>query len=127
MTMQAVQEFYKAGSKNQQLIVKLAKDAKGPEDFIKNAVAEGKQQGFDFSYEEADQFVKNMQGGVAKKAGGGALSDLELEAVAGGKETSTGGGYGDTTTETTEPYTFRVFTPEADAIFKDIGDWFSKW
>ena len=67
MTMQAVQEFYKAGSKNQELLAKLIKNTKGPEDFIRNAVAEGKQQGFDFSYEAADQFIKNMQGAVARQ------------------------------------------------------------
>jgi len=87
MTMQAVQEFYKAGSKNQELLAKLIKNTKGPEDFIRNAVAEGKQQGFDFSYEAADQFIKNMQGAVARQTAGGELSDIEFELVAGGKIT----------------------------------------
>jgi hypothetical protein len=132
MTMQAVHEFYKAGQHNAQLIQNLLKDTGSPEEFIRNAVTEGNRQGYAFSYGEADQFIKSMQGAVAKKKSGGELSDLELEMVAGGKWD------GNLMPESGQSWIHsNIGQPVGDAFYSaynwasgaasSVGDWFSSW
>jgi hypothetical protein len=84
MSQAHIEQFYGKALKDPALINKMAAGTKGPDDFIRNAVKEGKNQGFEFSYEEADTWIKNQQ----KMKASGELSDSQLEGVAGGKGTS---------------------------------------
>lgn len=85
MSVQAAAEFYQASRNNPQLLANLVKGTSGPDDFIRNAAAEGKRQGYDFTEQEGAEIVANLQSLVGKSRQGGELSDMELEMVAGGK------------------------------------------
>jgi predicted ribosomally synthesized peptide with nif11-like leader len=84
MSQAHIEQFYGKALKDPALINKIATGTKSPDDFVRNAVKEGKNQGFDFSYEEADAWIRNQQ----KIKASGELSDSQLEGVAGGKGTS---------------------------------------
>lgn len=80
MSVQNIDAFYKHALKNPAL----AQSLQGLPDmptFERTAVDLGKAAGFDFSAEEAQQWISQK---LAREASG-ELSDDELEAVAGGK------------------------------------------
>jgi hypothetical protein len=81
MSLAHIEQFYAKAIKSQPLIDKMLKGTKSPEDFIRNAVSEGKSQGYDFTYEEAHAWIEQQQ----RMKASGELSDSQLEAVAGGK------------------------------------------
>jgi hypothetical protein len=81
MSQAHIEQFYGKAVKDPALVNKMLMGTKGPDDFIRNAVKEGKNQGYEFSYEEADAWIKKQQ----KAKASGELSDSQLEAVAGGK------------------------------------------
>ena len=85
MSQARIEQFYGKAVKDPALINRIATGTKSPEDFVRNAVQEGKNQGYEFSYEEADTWIKNQQ----KMKASGELSDSQLEGVAGGKASNT--------------------------------------
>jgi hypothetical protein len=92
MSTAQIEKFYAIASKDQTLFDSMMKGTKGPDDFVRNAVAAAKQRGYEFSYEEADAWIKQQQ----KIKASGELSDSQLETVAGGKGTSESVSYGQT-------------------------------
>ncbi len=87
MSTAHIEQFYAKSLKDPAAVQAMLSGTSGPEDFIRNAVAAGKAQGFDFTYEEADAWIKNQQ----KMKASGELSDSQLEAVAGGKNNQSQG------------------------------------
>jgi choline dehydrogenase-like flavoprotein len=81
MSQAHIEQFYGKAVKDPALVNRMLTGTKGPDDFIRNAVKEGKSQGYEFSYEEADAWIKKQQ----KIKASGELSDAQLESVAGGK------------------------------------------
>jgi predicted ribosomally synthesized peptide with nif11-like leader len=90
MSVAHIEQFYGKATKDPALVNKMLMGTKGPDDFIRNAVKEGKNQGYEFSYEEADAWIKKQQ----KAKASGELSDSQLESVAGGKNALTAAGSG---------------------------------
>ncbi|MFM9970686.1 MAG: Nif11-like leader peptide family RiPP precursor [Burkholderiales bacterium] len=84
MSVSHIEQFYTRAVGDKALFAKMAASMSGPEDFIRKAVDTGKSLGYDFSFEEADAWIKKQQ---AIKASG-ELSDSQLESVAGGKQSS---------------------------------------
>jgi predicted ribosomally synthesized peptide with nif11-like leader len=81
MSVAHIEQFYSKAVKDPALVNKMVQGFKSPDDFIRSAVVEGKKQGYDFTYEEADAWIKKQQ----KAKASGELSDSQLESVAGGK------------------------------------------
>ena len=95
MTTAHVEKFAEIVSKDPALLAKLGLDkanadaaaaAASAEAFITNAVIEAKAHGLEFTEAEAHAFMA----AEAKAAESGELSDIQLEAVAGGAMKSTG-------------------------------------
>lgn len=84
MSQAHIEQFYAIASKDQAMFAKMMEGVASPENFVTNAVKVAKEQGFDFSYAEADAWVKKQ---IELKAGG-ELSDTQLEQVAGGKNSA---------------------------------------
>jgi predicted ribosomally synthesized peptide with nif11-like leader len=84
MSQAHIEQFYSKAVKDPALINKMLAGTNGPDDFVRNAVKEGKSNGFDFSYDEANAWIKEQQ----RLKASGELSDSQLEAVAGGKGVS---------------------------------------
>jgi predicted ribosomally synthesized peptide with nif11-like leader len=81
MSQAHIEQFYAKASNDAALINKMAAGTKSSDDFVANAVKEGKALGYNFSAEEANAWIKKQQDTKAS----GELSDSQLEAVAGGK------------------------------------------
>jgi hypothetical protein len=81
MSQAHAQKFYDIVAKDPALLKTLGTGTKSAEEFLARAVAAGKQQGLEFTAQEAEQYViaQNSKNAV------GELSDQQLEAVAGGK------------------------------------------
>lgn len=80
-----IEKFYELASHDRTLIVEILKGTDGPQDFIKNAVREANERGFEFSYDEAFKWIQKQQEIKAN----GELSDAQLESVSGGKSKPT--------------------------------------
>jgi predicted ribosomally synthesized peptide with nif11-like leader len=87
MSQAHIEQFYSKAVKDPALINKMLAGTNGPDDFVRNAVKEGKDNGFDFSYDEANAWIKEQQ----RLKASGELSDSQLETVAGGKGASSVG------------------------------------
>lgn len=74
-------KYYEICAKDPALLESLGEGTKSAEEFIARAVAAAKQQGLEFTAEEAKTYMEAQE--VEK--GSGELSDQQLEAVAGGK------------------------------------------
>jgi hypothetical protein len=83
MSQAHIEKFYSVAVKNPEIIKQIFRGAASEEEAIKNAVKTGKANGYDFSHEEAGAWVKEQK----KLQASGELSDMQLEAVAGGKQT----------------------------------------
>ena len=81
-------KYYEICAKDPALLKSLGDGTKSAEEFLARAVAAAKQQGLEFTAEEARTYMEAQH--VEK--GSGELSDQQLEAVAGGK--GGGGGVG---------------------------------
>ena len=119
MSQAHIEQFYTIASKDQALFAKMMEGAASPENFVTNAVKAAKEQGFDFSYAEADAWIKKQ---IASKAGG-ELSDTQLEQVAGGKKSaqqnlSAAGAWLDQTFGT---------KPGQDLSKDNLKHWFGNW
>jgi hypothetical protein len=132
MSQAHIEQFYGKALKDPALVNKMLMGTKGPDDFIHNAVKEGKSQGFDFSYEEADAWIKKQQ----KIKASGELSDSQLEGVAGGKtststSTSTSlqgqanANFG--AAENPNNSFGTVFTSAWTGVGQQLGSWFTSW
>jgi len=85
MSQAHIEQFYGKAARDQGILKAIGEaGAKTPEEFIKSAVKVGKANGFDFTYDEANAWIKNQQDIKAK----GELSDSQLESVAGGKNST---------------------------------------
>jgi Nif11 domain len=51
MSQARIEQFYGKAVKDPALVNRMLMGTKSPDDFVRNAVKEGKSQGFDFSYE----------------------------------------------------------------------------
>lgn len=80
MSQKEIARFAEMALKNQELKDRLLKDAADAQAFIRNVVAAAKEQGFDFTEEAAAVWFAEQDRCQAS----GELSDLQLEAVAGG-------------------------------------------
>ena len=86
MSQAQLERFYQVAAKDQNMLKELlGPSVKGdtftPEDFVRAAVAKAKELGYEFSYDEADAWIKKIQSVRAS----GELDDAQLESVAGGK------------------------------------------
>ena len=75
------QKYYELVAKDPALLESLGEGTKSADEFIARAIAAAKQQGLEFTAEEASTYMEAQ----AAEKGGGELSDQQLEAVAGGK------------------------------------------
>jgi hypothetical protein len=107
MSQAHIEQFYSKAVKDPALVHKMLGGTNGPDDFIRNAVKEGKSQGYDFSYEEADGWIKEQQ----RMKASGELSDAQLEGVAGGK--------GAAMQNLSNSMTNNIYTQDANAV----GTW----
>jgi hypothetical protein len=81
MSQAHAQKYYDIVAKDPALLESLGAGTKSADEFIARAIAAAKQQGLEFSAEEATTYLEAQD---ADKADG-ELSDQQLEAVAGGK------------------------------------------
>ena len=81
MSQAHAQKYYEIVAKDSALLDSLGEGTKFADEFIARAVAAAKQQGLEFTAEEAKTYMASQE---AEKADG-ELSDQQLEAVAGGK------------------------------------------
>ncbi|KQM70233.1 Nif11 family protein [Xylophilus sp. Leaf220] len=81
MSQAHIEEFYSKVSSDPAQINELLNGASGPDEFIDRAVAKAKSQGYDISRPEAEAWINKQK----EVAASGELSDVQLEAVAGGK------------------------------------------
>jgi hypothetical protein len=81
MSQAHIEQFYAIASKDQALFNRMMAGTKSPDDFVVNAVTQGKALGYSFTVEEADAWIQKQQ----QIKAGGELSDSQLESVAGGK------------------------------------------
>ena len=81
MSQAHIEEFYSKVSADPAQINELLNGASGPDEFIDRAVAKAKSQGYDISRPEAEAWINKQK----EVAASGELSDVQLEAVAGGK------------------------------------------
>lgn len=80
MSQNEIARFAEMALKNQELKDRLLKDAADAQAFIRNVVAASKEQGFGFTEEEAAIWFAEQD----RCHTTGELTDLQLEAVAGG-------------------------------------------
>ena len=76
-----IENFYRSVSQNPALLQKITTDVSSPDEFIDRAVALAKDEGYAIDRNEAKTWIDAQI--AAKK--NGELSDVQLEAVAGGK------------------------------------------
>lgn len=81
MSQTALEQFYEKAIKDPALLNSLTTGAATTDEFIERAVSMGNAQGYAFTREEADAWIAVQ----AAANDSGELSDLQLEAVAGGK------------------------------------------
>lgn len=79
-------KYYEICAKDPALLNSLGDGTKSSEEFLARAVAAAKQQGLEFTAEEARTYIEAQ----AAEKGRGELSDQQLEAVAGGKSGASG-------------------------------------
>jgi predicted ribosomally synthesized peptide with nif11-like leader len=84
MSQAHVEQFAARVKNDPAMFNKLVAGTQTPGQFIDKAIALGKETGFTFTKEEADGWVQQQ----IKAKQNGELSDLQLESVAGGKESS---------------------------------------
>jgi hypothetical protein len=85
MSQAHAQKYYDLVAKDPALLESLGEGTKSADEFIARAIAAAKQQGLEFSADEAKEFMASQ----ADDREEGELSDQQLEAVAGGKVTIT--------------------------------------
>lgn len=83
MSLAQIEQFYAIATHDGPLQDKLAEGGASVDQIIANAVREGQALGYVFTLDEATAWMKNRQATSAN----GELSDHQLEAVAGGKNT----------------------------------------
>ncbi len=81
MSQTQIEQFYTRVKSEPALMQELMSNFTTPEDFTTRVVAKGKEMGYDFTYPEAEAWIE-QQRNVAES---GELSDMQLEAVSGGK------------------------------------------
>jgi hypothetical protein len=81
MSQAHAQKYYDIVAKDPALLDSLGAGTKSADEFIARAIAAAKQQGLEFSAEEAKTYLEAQEADSAD----GELSDQQLEAVAGGK------------------------------------------
>ena len=81
MSQAQIEQFYTRVKGEPALMQDLMANFTTPEDFTTRVVAKGKEMGYDFTYPEAEAWIE-QQRNVAES---GELSDMQLEAVSGGK------------------------------------------
>jgi len=81
MSVAHIEKFYQHVQQNPALLEKLVDGAQTPEEFIQRAVKEAQSQGLSITEAEATEWINSQ----IKARQDGELSDMQLEAVAGGK------------------------------------------
>ena len=79
-----IEKFYRKVMSNQALVIELAEGVQTPEDFLRKAVELAREDGYDFTEQEAERWIRTE---LAMREAN-ELSDTELENVAGGKGAS---------------------------------------
>ena len=132
MSQAHIEQFYAKASGDQALLAKMLANTQGPDDFVANAVKEGKTLGYTFTTEEASAWIKKQQ--EIKKSG--ELSDSQLEAVAGGKGGAQAAGKAIDNfftnpimpgTNQANPFSAAGWQSAGKQIGGTIGSWFSSW
>lgn len=85
MSKAQLDKFIGLVSNDPAVLQEASKGVEQADEFIKNVVAYGKQHGYDFTEDEAKDWI----GDQGKQRAGGELSDAQLEMVAGGKSPGT--------------------------------------
>ncbi|CAK0741949.1 putative Nif11 domain-containing protein [Gammaproteobacteria bacterium] len=85
MSQSQIEQFYGRAVNDQAILQKLLLGIQTPDEFIDKAVSIGTETGFSFTRAETESWIKSQ---IEAKANG-ELSDLQLEAVAGGKGENT--------------------------------------
>ena len=126
-----IENFYRTVVQNPALLNKITTGANTPDEYIDRAVALAKDEGYAIDRTEAKTWIDSQ---IAARQNG-ELSDVQLEAVAGGKGASGGGGAsmgraptGGTSAKGNISYAINtdVITPMNNA-FVDAGKWFASW
>lgn len=81
MSQAHIEKFYEIVASDQELFAQLAPEGAAANAIAKNAVTAAKEHGLEFSVEDATSWIAAQQAANDN----GELSDLQLEAVAGGK------------------------------------------
>ena len=84
MSQVQIEQFYARVKAEPALMQELMANFTTPEDFTARVVAKGKELGYEFSYAEAETWIE-QQRNVAESV---ELSDMQLEAVSGGKSSN---------------------------------------
>jgi predicted ribosomally synthesized peptide with nif11-like leader len=80
MSTSQVEKFMSYVSEDAEALKAAAKDAKTPDEFVKNAQQFATERGYDFTVEEARAYIDER----IRQSESGELSDAQLNAVAGG-------------------------------------------
>ncbi|MFM9970692.1 MAG: hypothetical protein ACKVQK_20060 [Burkholderiales bacterium] len=132
MSVSHIEQFYTRAINDQVLVQKMMEGTNGPNDFVANAVKEGKTMGYDFTFEEADGWIKKQQEIKAS----GELSDSQLEVVAGGKYDKTNQYAGETQSNANSGNVTGTIGGAAMTVgaavtetwgYVTSGSWFSSW
>jgi predicted ribosomally synthesized peptide with nif11-like leader len=81
MSQAHAQKYYELVAKDPALLESLAEGTNSSDEFLARVVAAAKQQGLEFTVEEAKTYLES----AGNEKADGELSDQQLEAVAGGK------------------------------------------
>jgi len=76
-----IEHFYTRVQSEPALMQELMSNFTTPEEFTARVVAKGKDMGYDFTYAEAEAWIEQQR----NVDDSGELSDMQLEAVSGGK------------------------------------------
>ncbi|MES2951280.1 MAG: Nif11-like leader peptide family natural product precursor [Pseudomonadota bacterium] len=119
--MSNIEKFYTYVAQNPALLSKLVAGAQSPDAFIDRAVAAASEQGLAITRGEAKAWIDEQ----IEARQNGELSDVQLEAVAGGKSGTTKGGKGGTGTSG------NFFPPSINnplqSVSHSVENWFSSW
>jgi hypothetical protein len=81
MSLAVIEEFYRKVFKDPALITKICQGTSSTDDLIRNAIKEAENEGYKFTFEEANTWLKKHP----EIKPGCELSDYQLERVVGGK------------------------------------------
>ena len=121
-----IENFYRSVSQNPALLQKITTDVSSPDEFIDRAVALAKDEGYAIDRNEAKTWIDSQ---IAARQNG-ELSDVQLEAVAGGKGASAWGPNNNMDVVTTPDKWSNLGHAAYNDLDKGgraIAGWFSSW